>query len=143
MPDIEAAAFTDTITNEDWATLSTTGPGQQAVEEFLEAHGWDQRAAVVVNLKLSVDNTKVTAARLSLVGKWDDKPVRIQARKLWKDLGDNVVLEVYVDSLAQFCFADGEMWSNYVVGDTLKHKFFLLGEREEPNGGGVDTSRSL
>ena len=43
MPDIERAAFSgkDTITGPEWATLSTTSMEQQAVEEFLEAHGWD------------------------------------------------------------------------------------------------------
>ena len=44
MPDIEQAAFSrkDAITGPEWATLSTTSIGPQAVEEFLEAHGWDQ-----------------------------------------------------------------------------------------------------
>ena len=130
MPDIEMAVFagTDAILNEEWATLTTAGPGQQAVEEFLESFGWDQKAAGVVNIKLSPDNSKVMAARFTLAGKWQEEGSRIQAKKLWPELDENILLEVDLDNLTLFRFAEGEMWSDYLQGDTLQHRFLMTGE---------------
>ena len=125
MPDIEKAAFggRDPITGAEWSTLSTPSMGQQAVEEFLEAQGWDQRAAGVVGLKLSPDNSKIMAARLALVGNWQDEPMHMQAKKLWTDAPENLSLEVTLNNLAAFRFADGDMWSGFVAGDSVRHKF--------------------
>ena len=97
--------------------------GQQVVEEFLEAQGWDQRAAGVVGLKLSPDNSRIMAARLALVGNWQDEPLRMQAKKLWTDAPDNLSLEVTLNNLATFMFADGNMWSGFMAGDSVRHKF--------------------
>ena len=117
MPEIERAAFSgkDAITGPEWATLSITSMGQQAVEEFLEAHGWDQRAAGVVGLKLSPDNSKVMAANLALVGNWQEEPMHIQAKKLWTDAPENLSLEVTLNNLSIFRFAAGNMWSGFVA----------------------------
>ena len=130
MPDIELGAFTgkEDVLNEEWATLTTAGPGQQAVEEFLESFGWDQKAAGVVNVKLSPDNTKVMAARFTLAGKWQEEATRIQAKKLWPELEENVIMEVTLDNLSLFRFSEGEMWSEFLVGDALPHRFIMTGE---------------
>ena len=131
MPDIERAAFagTEEILNEEWATLTVTGHGQQATEEFLEGFGWDQKAAGITVIRLSPDNRRVTAARFALAGRWQDEACRIQAKKLWNQLDENVILEVGIDNLTMFRFADGEMWSDYLQGDSLPHRFVVTGDQ--------------
>ena len=102
--------------------------GQQAVKEFLEAHGWDQWAAGVVGLKLSPDNSKVMAANLALVGNWQEDPMHIQAKKLWTDAPENLSLEVTLNNLSIFRFAAGDMWSGFVASDSTLHKFVETAE---------------
>lgn len=130
MSEIEGQAFAgrEAILNEEWATLTTAGPGQAAVEEFLESFGWDQKAAGAVHIRLSPDNTKVMAARFTLAGKWQEEATRIQAKKLWPQLEDNVLLEVDLDNLTLFRFTDGEMWSNHLQGDSIQHRFVMTGD---------------
>ncbi len=64
-------------------------------------------------MKLSSDNTSVSAAKLALLGGWDKK-IQIQARKVFQQAAEDILLEVELPDLSVFRCRDGEMWSRYV-----------------------------
>lgn len=148
MPDIDKNLFAgrEPVSAAEWASLASTSLGQQALAELLEESGWDQQAAGCIGLKLSPDNSSVVSGRLALAGKWKNGTERLHAAKLFPGIGDNVFLEVKLADLSIFCFADNEMWSGILHGDSVPHKFIeVIGETErvlnaadlEPVDGGV------
>jgi hypothetical protein len=125
MPEIDKTLFAgkEPISAEEWATLTTTGMGQQAVEDFLEGFGWDQKAAGTVGLRLTPDNTGVASAQLALTGPWKEGPILFAASKLFERAPPNAYLELDIDNLSIFHFAANEMWSGMLEGDNITHKF--------------------
>ncbi len=79
-------------------------------------------------MKLTPDNTRVSSARLILVGAWGDEPIRIQAQKIWLTAADNLLLEVNLGDMSLFRFPEGEMASHYILGSTAKNSIMIAGQ---------------
>lgn len=127
MPELDKNLFVgkEQISATEWETLTSTDAGQQAIGEFLESFGWDQKAAGSVVLQLEADNRSVAAASLRLAGRWTDGPVKLQAKKLFPTMPENIILSIDLDDLSIFRFSPNEMWSDYVCGDNIKHEYVL------------------
>ena len=137
MPDIEKSLFSgqENISNAEWATLTVPDMSDANVSEFLEGGGWDGNVAGVVGLQLAADNSRPTAARFALAGRWSDRPNRIQAQKIFADAPADWLLEINLPNMGLFHFADGSMVSEYVGGDALECHFYTVGDGEKT---GVD-----
>ena len=137
MPDIEKSLFSgqENISTAEWATLTVPDMSDANVSEFLEGSGWDGNVAGVVGLQLAADNSRPTAARFALAGRWSDRPNRIQAQKIFADAPADWLLEINLPNMGLFHFADGSMVSEYVGGDALECHFYTVVDGEKT---GVD-----
>jgi hypothetical protein len=137
MPDIEKSLFSgqENISTAEWATLTIPDMSDANVSEFLEGSGWDGNVAGVVGLQLAADNSRPTAARFALAGRWSDRPNRIQAQKIFADAPADWLLEINLPNMGLFHFADGSMVSEYVGGDALECHFYTVVDGEKT---GVD-----
>ena len=133
MPDIEKSLFSgqENISNAEWATLTVPDMSDANVSEFLEGGGWDGNVAGVVGLQLATDNSRPTAARFALAGRWSDRPNRIQAQKIFAEAPADWLLEINLPNMGLFHFADGNMVSEYVGGDALECQFYTVVEGEK------------
>ncbi len=133
MPDIEKSLFSgqENISNAEWATLTVPDMSDANVSEFLEGGGWDGNVAGVVGLQLATDNSRPTAARFALAGRWSDRPNRIQAQKIFAEAPADWLLEINLPNMGLFHFADGNMVSEYVGGNALECQFYRVVEGEK------------
>ena len=115
MPIIDQQLFqgTDTVSDADWQGISRPDVSSASIASVLEQHGWEKKATAAVGLKLSPDNTSVSAAKLAFLGSWDKK-IQIQARKVFQQAAEDVLLEVELPDLSVFRCREGDMWSRYV-----------------------------
>ncbi len=130
MPTITSALFVGEckVDTSDWKKISVPGFGPRQVSEFLETFGWDGSAAASVGLRMAADNESVTAARLSIVGCWAPQPARVQAQKLWARAPADIWLEIDLQDIGTFRFADNDMASCYIPDVAVKHNFTTQGE---------------
>ena len=124
MPVIDRQLFAgaDKLSEADWGAISAPDTSATAVAKFLEQHGWGKKGAAAVSLRLSPDNTAVEGAKLLLLGNWDKK-IQLQARKLFQQAEENVLLEVELPDLGVFRCREGEMWSQYIPQAGIKSKY--------------------
>jgi hypothetical protein len=129
MPDIDKSLFSgsDKLTAAEWDSLSFSG-GCHNISEFLGRFGWDGRAAGCVNLHLNPDNKKVDSARFIIAGRWGEVPLRCQASRIWPEADQHVVLEMALEDISIFRFAEGDMSSELVDGAAIMHRFITIGQ---------------
>ena len=133
MPTLTNALFVGEckVDTNDWKKISVPGLGPRQVSEFLETFGWDGLAAASVGLRMAADNESVSAARLSIVGCWAPQPAKVQAQKLWARAPANIWLEIDLQDMGTFRFADNNMVSCYIPDIAIKHCFITLEDGEQ------------
>ncbi len=141
MPVIDQQLFagTDKLTEADWPSLSAPDISNRSLEKILEQHGWEHKGAAAIGLKLSADNTSVMAARLAILGSWDQK-IQLQAKKVFAKADEGTILEVELTDLGVFRCKEGEMWSQFVPQAGFKASYSRDGralEQEELERQGI------
>ena len=104
----------------EWQSLSIPDVRNKAVGDALGKLGWDKKgAAAAVSLRLSPDNSKPEGARLVLLGEWDKK-ISMQAKKVFAEAAENIIMKVEVDDIGVFRCRDNDMWSNYIPQEAMR-----------------------
>ncbi len=87
--------------------------------------------AGVVGLQLSAENSRPTAAQFAMAGRCSDRPNRIQVQKIFAEAPADWLLEINLQKMGLFNFADGNMASDYYGGDVLECQFYTVVEGEK------------
>jgi len=96
MPDIDNAIFAgnESIEAEEWGDVCGPDLSVKRVGTILQDLGWDKKAAAAIGIRLTPDNVTPEAARLILLGDWD-QPIKIQARKCSATWIRKTVMRIY------------------------------------------------
>jgi len=129
MPEIDRQLFTgsEKLNAADWFSISAPDASAAAVGGVLKKFGWDGGAAAAVALPLSPDNSAVVGARLMLLGSWD-KAVKIQAKKLFVDCDEDVLLTVDNIDLAALRCPANTVASRYTESRAFNCKYSQAGK---------------
>jgi len=124
MSDIDSTLFSSSekLPKEFWASVGLPDLSTRNAGDFLSKHGWDGKAAAAVGLRLTPDNRSPEAARLILVGEWD-KPIRIQANRVFQGADQEILMEIQLDDLSTFKCRENRMASMYVPSNMVTTKY--------------------
>jgi len=132
MSDIDSTLFSSSekLPKEFWASVGLPDLSTRNAGDFLSKHGWDGKAAAAVGLRLTPDNRSPEAARLILVGEWD-KPIRIQANRVFQGADQEILMEIQLDDLSTFKCRENRMASNAQHVCAQQHGYYKVHQEEE------------
>jgi len=95
----------------------------QPVNQTLAKLDWDGNLAACIGLELSPDNNHIARSEFMLRGLATKDPVEIQANNLWSTAQPDVKLTITIPDGAAFKFTSGNLASDYVAAEDVRHSF--------------------
>jgi len=103
-------------------SLVTAGLGQAASQTFA-ALGWDGKLAAGIALELTPDNRHVSRSEFLLRGLPSKEIIELAANNLWQAADPEVKISITLPDGVAFSFASGNLASDYVAAEDVRHHF--------------------
>jgi hypothetical protein len=103
-------------------SLVTAGLSQAASQTFA-ALGWDGKLAAGIALELSPDNRHVRRSEFLLRGLPSKEIIELAANNLWQAADPKVKISITLPDGVAFSFASGNLASDYVTAEDIRHHF--------------------